>query len=510
MANIKDHTRLTLKSWLHREIIEKKLVSFGGVSILVLLSIALSYLLTQKDFFLIPFILIAALLGILIVYCCLFRPLTGFYIVTTLAFLAFTPDHLLGVELPLSTGVELLLLFVFIGCFIFVKATAPTNKGLFTTPVSVALMIYSAYLLCEAFNPNIPDVSGWIFSFKRFAVYIFTYFIAYYLIDTPGKFKYFLKYWIVFSFAAGLYGCYQHWFGYLPMEMRFIRKNPVEYKLLFQGGELRNFSFLSDVVSFGVLAGGMAVITLLLAINEKRKKNKYILWFFTIILILGMLYSGTRTTNIMLPAGIALYTLLTIQSKRTMLILFCSFIVVFLVLFAPVDNASLNRIRSTFDNKEASLNVRDMNRHYIQPYIYRHPFGGGVATSGVDGKRFYPNHLLAGFPPDSGFLKVALEQGWIGLALTIFYNLMMLCQGISYYFRMRNPQYKLYMAAITASLFSIIVTQYAQVSVGQIPHALFIFSSISLMKRLLEFDEEETARQLEKKDLVVALDKAIY
>jgi putative inorganic carbon (HCO3(-)) transporter len=474
----------------HREIIEKKFGSPGAIIILMFVAASVGYLLTEKDFFLIPFILTAIFLGIVVIYYCLFKPLTGYYLLTTVAFVAFCPDHLLGVDLPLSTGVEILLLLVFIGCFIFVKSTAPPKKGLVNTPISIALMIYTAYMLCEMFNPNVSDLSGWFHTFKRYAVYIFAYFIAYHLIDTPAKFKFFMKYWIVFSFAAGLYGCYQHWFGYLPMEMHYIMRNPIEYKLLFQGGALRNFSFLSDVVSFGILAGSMAVLTLILAINEKRKKYKYTLWFFTIILILGMLYSGTRTTYIMLPAGIALYVLLTIQSKKTLFIFFFSFVTIFLIIFLPVDNASLNRIRSTFNSKEESLNVRDMNRHYIQPYIYRHPFGGGIATSGTDGKRFYPNHLLAGFPPDSGYLQVSLEQGWIGFALTIFYNLAILYQGIIYYFRMRNPEYKLYMAAIIACLFSILVTQYAQVSVGQIPQAIFIFSVISLMKRLLEFDEE--------------------
>jgi putative inorganic carbon (HCO3(-)) transporter len=498
MIKIENHKRLSVTQWLHREIIEKKLGSPGGIVTLMLVATSIGYLLTNRDLLLIPFIITGIFLGLVVVYYCLFKPLTAYYLVTTIAFLAFCPDHLLGIDLPLSTLVEILLLFVFIGCFIFVKANPSSRKGIFNTPVSIALMIYTAYLICEMFNTNISDITGWFYTFKRFAVYIFSYFIAYYLIDTPEKFRYFLKYWIVFSFAAGLYGCYQQWFGYLPMEMRYIMRNPIEYKLLFQGGTLRKFSFLSDVVSFGILAGSMAVFTLLLAINEKRTKYKYTLWFFTIILVLGMLYSGTRTTYIMLPAGIALYALLTIQNKTTLTILFVSFVVVFLILFMPVDTPLLNRIRSTFNTKEASLNVRDMNRHYIQPYIYRHPFGGGVATSGADGTRFYPNHFLAGFPPDSGFLKVSLEQGWIGFALTIFYNLMILYQGIFYYFKMKNREYKIYVAALLASLFSIIVTQYAQVSVGQIPQALFIFSSISLMKRLLEFDEEESSTGLKE------------
>ncbi len=214
-----------------------------------------------------------------------------------------------------------------------------------------------------------------------------------------------------------------------------------------------------------------------------------------------MLYSGTRTTNVMLPAGVALYIIMTIQNKKTLTLLLFSFFVVFLVLFLPIDNATLNRIRSTFNTKEESLNVRDVNRHYIQPYIYAHPFGGGISTSGTDGMRFYPNHPLAGFPPDSGFLKVALEQGWIGLALTIFYNIMILCQGVYYYFRVRNKEYKIYLAAIVASTFAIFVTQYAQVTVGQIPQAIYIFAIMSLMKRLMEFDEEERSQSLIKRNI---------
>lgn len=495
---------VTVIKWLQEQTLHKKLITPAGITFLVLLALGCGYM-AAEGFILLPFIIAGSLIGIMVIYYCLFRPLSAFYWVTTLAFLAFYPGRLLDKELGLSTGVEVLILFVFIGAFIYRKRADTPKGSLFKTSVSVALFIYTLYLLIEMFNPNINALNGWAFTFKRYLAYICTYILAYVLIDTPDKFRYFLRFWIVFSFAAGLYGCYQQWFGYLPLEMRYIERNPLEMKLLFQGGTFRKFSFLSDVVSFGVLAGSMAVMTLLLAINEKRKKRAYTLYFFTIILVLGMLYSGTRTTYIMLPAGIAIYSLMTIQNKNTVIILFISFMVAFLILFLPIDNGVLNRIRSTFDSKDASLNVRDINRHYIQPYIYRHPFGGGVATSGVDGMRFYPHHILAGFPPDSGFLKVSLEQGWLGLALTIFYNIVMLCQGIYYYFRMKNNEYKLYMVVIVATLFSIIVTQYAQVSVGQLPQALFIFSSVSLMKRLLEFDEQSAEQRSSESEAALLL-----
>jgi hypothetical protein len=78
---------------------------------------------------------------------------------------------------------------------------------------------------------------------------------------------------------------------------------------------------------------------------------------------------------------------------------------------------------------------------------------------------------------------------------------MILYQGVYYYFRMRHSEYKKYMVVILAALFSIFVTQYAQVSVGQLPQALFIFACMSLIKRLMEFDEEKTRLEMNENDL---------
>src|SRR5690606_2488622 len=119
--------------------------------------------------------------------------------------------------------------------------------------------------------------------------------------------------------------------------------------------------------------------------------------------------------------------------------------------------------------EDASLNVRDENRKSIQPYIYENPFGGGIASSGVEGMRFSPNHPLAGFPPDSGLLMTALETGWIGLLLNIIFLLSMIYSGIYYYFRMANEEYKKYIVAIICGIFSIMVTLYSQATIGQMP-----------------------------------------
>ncbi len=480
-----------ITDWLRREFFIKNLNSPAGIILMIFISIGAG-LLAYLNLPIITFAITAALAGIIIFYYCLLKPLTGYYMVTLIAFFAFYPNHILNKELPLSTLVEVLLWVVFLGSYLQKKNRTENNyNSLLSSAVSVVLIIYTVFHLIEFFNPDLGRREGYFFVMRKFLVFIFIYIMAYRLIDTPRKLKYFFKFWIVMSFAAAAYGCYQQWFGYLPMEMRYIQSDPIEYQLMNQGGVLRKFSFLSDVVSFGVLSGSMSVLTLIFAINEKNKKRKYRLFFAALIMALGMSYSGTRTTTVIIPSGIALYLLMTIKSRTTLITLFVSVMIGFFIMFAPIDNPALNRIRSTFNSKDPSLNVRDVNRHFIQPYIYKHPIGGGIATSGVPGRRFNPTHRLAGYPPDSGLLQIAMEMGPIGLGLTLLFYLTILYQSIHYYFRMKNQRYKLYAVGIAATLFSVMITQYAQVSIGQIPGVFFFMSSISLIKRLKEFDEKE-------------------
>ncbi|MEO6868898.1 MAG: O-antigen ligase family protein [Ginsengibacter sp.] len=491
--------------WVNREFFLGNLNSTPVKLLLGLLAVVSAYL-SYLGLSLLVFAFAGALAGIIVLYFCFFKPLTGYYLVTLIAFFAFYPNHLLNRDLPISTLVEVLLWIVFLGSFRQKRDIQHNRNSLMNSAVSIMLIIYTMYHLVQFFNPEVDNKEGWLFVMRKFVVFLFLYIMAYRLIDTPAKFRYFVKFWLVMAFIAAAYGCYQQWFGYLPMELRYIESDPLEYKLMYQGGVLRKYSFLSDVVSFGVLSGSMAVMTLIFAINEKQRKRKFMLFFAAIIMILGMSYSGTRTTTVIVPSGIALYLLMTIKSRTTLITLFVSILIAFLIMFAPVDNPSLNRIRSTFNSNDPSLNVRDVNRHYIQPYIYAHPIGGGLATAGVPGRRFNPGHFLAGFPPDSGLLQFAMELGWIGLGLTIILYLLILYQCIFYYFKMKNPEYKLYVVAFVCALFSIMITQYAQVSIGQIPGVFFFMSSISLVKRLMEFDDrEQFLKQSNKK-----LDKFVH
>ncbi len=486
--NISNH----LFAWTKKELIQKKLLSPLGIIFWILLA-AGSGILAAFNLILVPLSIAGILIGIVVVYLCLFRPLTGFYIVNFLSFFIFFPNHVIGRDiLPSGIIIEILTLFVFMGSVLSIKSKEVHFSGLLKTGVSITFLILTLYVAIQAFNPNVDGFDGWLATFKRSIFFILLYISCYCLIDTKEKLKYFIRFWVYLSFVAAAYGCYQQWFGYFSFELNYIMRAPGGYEILFQGGQLRKFSFLSDVVGFGVLSGCMALFTLLLAISEKEKIKKYRFYFFFIIMSLGMAYSGTRTTNIIIPAGLVLYFLITIQSRTTLYALFIAAIIAIGILFLPIhNNATLNRVRSTFDSQDASFNLRNKNRHQIQPYIYTHPLGGGIGTTNFPGLLNHPNHPLAGFATDSGYLKAALEIGWIGLALMILFNLAILFQGINYYFKMKDKELKFLLLIILCTLFPNIITQYSQETTGQYPFCIFFFSSLSLMQRLKEFDENE-------------------
>ncbi|MEO5966725.1 MAG: O-antigen ligase family protein [Ferruginibacter sp.] len=476
--------------WLHKQFFEKKMMTPLGIFLLIAIAVG-GGALAAIDLFFVPLLIGGLLIGIIVAYICVFRPLTGFYIASAFSIFIFYPNHLLGRQIvSLSPVLEVLFFLIFIGTYINSSEKTQVNSPLIKTLISISLILNTALIILQVFNPNVDTIAIWGSVFRRWLVFMMIYVVAYRLIDNREKLIYFIKFWIIAVFVIALYGCFQQWFGFLPMEMNFIMSVPGQFDLMNQGGNIRKFSFLSDVVSFGVICGSTAVLTLLIAIYTKKPRVKYTLIFFSMIMLLGMAYSGTRTTTVILPIGFIMYGFLTIQSKKTLITLFLGSIMALVVFFAPIySNATLNRMRTTFDSKDESLNLRERNRHYIQPYLVSHPVGGGIGTTGELGAAEFPDHPLAKFPTDSGFLRIGLEMGWIGLIAWVFFNLAILWQSVIYYFRMKDPELKLIMVAFISCIFPILVIQYSQESIGQFPGSVFFFSVLSLMKRLLEFDE---------------------
>jgi putative inorganic carbon (HCO3(-)) transporter len=206
-------------------------------------------------------------------------------------------------------------------------------------------------------------------------------------------------------------------------------------------------------------------------------------------MLLGMTYTITRTANAMLVAGLALFLILTFDRKVTRRITLYSVVLFIGLLVAPINNPQVDQFRQTFQGtNDDSYKVRDINRRSVQPYIYRHPIGGGLGTTGGAGLQYNPGHELAGFPPDSGCLQKALEIGWIGYGMICILYFLVLRTGIRGYFASRGDNTTQFIyAGCTAACFSFYVGDFSQVAIGQITDIVVYYPFIAIILRLKDF-----------------------
>jgi len=241
-----------------------------------------------------------------------------------------------------------------------------------------------------------------------------------------------------------------------------------------------------------------AVGSLILALESSSKKIKVLLGAFTAIMFLGMSYSGTRTANIMLAAGLFLYVLMTLYQRKTRILAVSVGMLFLFIMNAPIyGNPTINRFRTAFNapSNNASLDTRLINREKIRPYLYAHPFGGGVNTTGVTGSKYNPHHALAGIPPDSSLVANLMENGWVGLAIHLIFLFLIVAFSVHYYYRCQNHEIRSYYAVIAAMLFSLgLVGGYAQYTLASVPQVFVYIPFIAITIRLHTLDKPQLSK----------------
>ncbi len=461
--------------------------------LLVLTGIMLSAIITWKGITL-GFGILGILIGLPVMVVCILYPNYGYVVAFFVSSFVFLAKRF--VDLPFGVIPELLMLANFLGILIKRKEIT-SDKGLFQNPITVALIVWIAYLLIQAFNPNALSLGGWLFGFRGIVNLIVYYIVAYYVFSQRKNLKIFVPLWIGIALLAALYGLYQEFAGLPGYDLAWVTSTKELIGLNFIQGRWRKWSFLSDCTAFGIFMAISAIFCFILTLGPYAKRKKIILGICGILMLVAMSYSGTRTAYAMIPAGFLMYGLLTLNKPSTLLFgAFGAFMFVF-ILFAPIYNPTLNRIRTTFaPSEDASMNVRDFNRARIQPYIYSHPMGGGLSTTGDNGVRFAPNHFLAGFPPDSGYLQIALESGWIGLILIFGLYFTIILTGISNFYKIQDPKGRNLLAALIAVFFSLTIAFYTQVSITQLPSNFILYAIYVLMYKFPELypvkQEQET------------------
>jgi putative inorganic carbon (HCO3(-)) transporter len=476
----------------HRIFVQEKLNNWFGYSLLVCLAVAMGYLMTQKP--VIGFGVTGMFCGIAIILTCMLNTEAGLFINMAYSFFICHFNRLVFDD-NLQVGVfsDVLICATFLGLFLR-KGNLKQSLNDFTrTPVVITLLLVYGYMAIELFNPNANSFYGWFPAFRKILGTLMLLFISFNVFDSLSRIKRFISFLLVICLIAAVYGCIQQWHGFFQFELDWLSSDPKRYRMTFIGGGSRKMSTMPDALSFGLLMSACSILFIAMAYGQKIMRKRLFILSVVAIMLMGMIYSLTRTANAMLVAGLVMFMLITMDMKSTRILAAISTLLFLFMMYAPVENAQTDSFRSTFQAKnDDSFKVRENNRRSVQPYIYKHPIGGGLNTTGGEGLMYNPGHELAGFPPDSGYLKKALEMGWIGFGLLCVLYFLVLKTGIHGYFVCRNKEVKLIYAGVTASCLAFYVGDFSQVAVGQITDIVVYYPFIAILLKLKQFDQPKT------------------
>ncbi|HMH20620.1 MAG TPA: O-antigen ligase family protein [Puia sp.] len=489
--NISPFTRLTarIEKFSEKIFIEQKLNNWPGYLLFMLLALGMGWVMAHN--YLAGLGITGLILGVAVALTCMLNTEAGLYINMTYSFFIANFNRLLFYdELQIGVYSDLLVLITFLS-FIIRRVSLQKSINKFTkAPVVVTLLVVYGYMAIELFNPNANFLAGWFPAFRKIMATLLILFICFNVFESRAALKRFITFLFFLVTAVAVYGCIQQWHGFFPFEMNWLAEDPKRFAMTFVAVGGRKMSTMPDAPALAIVMSTCSAFFIVLATGQRKLRTRIVMICGIILMLLAMSYSATRTANAMLVAGLVMFMLLTMNKKSTRIFAVGAVLAFLFLMYAPINSPQIDSFRQTFEgSNDASFNVREVNRKGIQPYIYAHPIGGGLGTTGAEGFTYNPGHPLAGFPPDSGYLKKALELGWIGFSLMVFLYFLVLKTGIRGHFSSKDEEIKLVYAAGTAAIFAFYVGDFSQVAIGQITDVFVYYPLIAVLLKAKEFDQ---------------------
>jgi hypothetical protein len=390
---------------------------------------------------------------------------------------------------PIGTLLDAITYLLILGFFIKQKQEHDWSR--FKNPISYIILIWLVYNLLEVGNPWAASRLAWVYTVRTVGFILMMYFVFVYHIRSIDFIKFLLKLWLAFESIAALSAFQQENFGYFGFEKAYIFADPLTVKLLFIGGHMRKFGIFPDPVTFSYNMVIASLICIALILGNVSRRKKIILGFMAAFYLLVMLYSGTRAAYVLVPASLLMLAILNFNKKVLAFTVTAGLLLGFMIV-APISNPLIKRFQSAFKpSQDASYNVRAENQKRIKPYILSHPIGGGLGSVGIWGRRFSPNSELAKFPPDSGYVRVAVEMGWVGLILFCTLMFIALYNGINYFYLIKNPELKNYCMAMILVVFAFNIGNFPQQALVQYPSNVLFYLAIAILVACMRIDQEE-------------------
>lgn len=468
----------------------EKLSNTTGLVLLLLFSLVFGALIAYNGI-IAGAVILAVLFAPLIIYGIVAYPLFGVSVLLIMAYMLFFIMRL-GISFPLGTAMDGIQGLLILGFFIHQKKYP--DWTVFKGPVSMMILLWIGYNFIEVVNPTAESRLAWVYTIRSVAIVMLMYFVFMYQIKTVKAMRIILKIWISLSVFAAFYAYKQEYIGFSGPEEAWLYSDPLVADLLFIGGRWRKFSIFSDPVAFSYNMVVSCILCIALLTNAKVLWKRIMYSALIGLFFTAMLFSGTRGAYVLLPAAMVMFLILRFSKPVLVGTAIAGVFILFLI-FVPTGDPNIVRFQSAFKpSEDASFNLRAANQKKIQPYILTHPMGGGLGATGAWGQRFAPHSYLANFPPDSGYVRIAVELGWIGLLIFCFLMFFIMREGINNYFTIKNPELRTCCMGMLLIVFAFNIGNYPQEALVQFPSNIYFYLAVALINITKRLDDKENMK----------------
>jgi len=390
----------------------------------------------------------------------------------------------IGRYVPAPTGllVDVALALTLIGLIAKPPSLLPV---VLRSPLTVLVGFWLAYNLLQLFNPEGRSTAAWFYAGRGVFMYIALAVPAgLMLLSRSVDIRRLLSVWLAFSVLGALWGLKQKFIGLDSAELAWLSVpgNQTTHVLF---GKLRVFSFFSDAGQFGAAQAHAAVVAMVLALGPCRTRRRIVLLFVALLTGYGMLISGTRGALAVPAVALVGYLVLSRNWKVLILGTMCLCAGYGLLRYTYVGQGvyEVRRMRTAViqGTDNPSFQVRLENQRRLKEYLRSRPFGGGVGSAGYWGTRFTPGTFLADLPLDSWYVRIAAEQGPVGLVLYGVLLLYICVAGLIRVLAVPDPHQRHSLLALYVGMLGILAASYGNQVLGQMPTGIVIYFTLGLL-----------------------------
>ncbi len=430
--------------------------------------------------------------GIYFVTRCFRQPKVGLIACFYIGFFVGGLGRWSPVSFQFGLSVDILLTIALLGVLFTAKKE---DFAKLHNPMLYAVLLWLGYCILELANPESRSAEAWFFTIRSFAFYwLQVLIVGLITITRVGDMDRIIRIWLTSCFILALWSFEQQYIGLLGGDKVWM--DTVGYITHMLQGQLRCFSFCSDAGQFGAVMAHVSVFTFIRAVDEPKWSRKIQLIILALFYFWAFALSGSRGPVLVLGLGFVVY--LCIKKNIPLLVIGAILLggVYGILKFTSIgqSNYQIQRIRSSFDPDDPSLQVRLNNQRTFAAIMQTRPFGVGLGMTAT-GSKFGATGILTELGVDSWYVRIWLETGMIGLWVHLFPLLLMIILACIRIGKLKNKRLRAIMEALLCGYIGIVGASYGNQLLGQFPTNLIMYLTMVLLLVSPTLDAEAVAAE---------------